>query len=203
MITDDIGAQLVIAARAVVEEALGSPQARKPVLPPELSELRRGVFVSIYTHPTKELRGCMGLPLPRSNLANDLERAARMAAFQDPRFEPLRLDELDRVVFELSILSEPQPISVQRKADLPKHIVIGVDGLIIEAREGAALLLPQVPVEYGWDAEEYLMHLCLKAGLSLTDWLREDVSLYKFSAEIFAEEEPRGRVVRVVMPACR
>ncbi len=203
MISDDIGAQLVVTARATVEEALGLPQARKPVLPPEVSGLRRGVFVSIYTHPLKELRGCMGLPLPRSNLANDLERAARMAAFQDPRFEPLRLDELDRVVFELSILSEPQPIRVQRKAELPEHIVVGVDGLIIEAREGSALLLPQVPVEYGWDAEEYLMHLCLKAGLSLTDWLREDVNLYKFSAEIFAEEEPRGRVVRVVMPACR
>ncbi len=203
MISDDIGAQLVITARATVEEALGLLQARKPVLSPEVSGLRRGVFVSIYKHPIKELRGCMGLPLPRSNLADDLERAARMAAFQDPRFEPLRPDELDRVVFELSILSEPQPIRVQRKAELPEHIVVGVDGLIIEAREGAALLLPQVPVEYGWDAEEYLMHLCLKAGLSLTDWLREDVNLYKFSAEIFAEEEPRGRVVRVVMPACR
>ena len=70
-----------------------------------------------------------------------------------------------------------------------------MDGLIIEAGGFSGLLLPQVPVEYGWTPEEYLMHLCLKAGLPTTYWLTGRLKLYRFTAQIFEEESPKGKIV--------
>jgi AmmeMemoRadiSam system protein A len=198
LIDEELGAFLVRLARSTVERALGLQSQAEDETQPAISGLKRGVFVSIYTFPGVDLRGCMGIPLSRTDIFRDTARAAVMSAFHDPRFPSLTPDEIDNVVFEVSVLSEPERLDVRPRADLPRHIRIGVDGLIIEAREGAALLLPQVPVEYGWEAEEYLMHLCLKAGLSLTDWLRDDIQLYRFTADVFAEEEPRGRVIKII-----
>ncbi len=201
MISEEVGMGLVRLARSAIMKDLGLEKELNLESPLRGLTIRRGVFVTLYRHESKELRGCMGLPLPRSNIVDDTITAARLAAFYDPRFPPLTQSEADEVVVELTLLTEPEEITAVPRSSLPGHIRIGLDGLIIEADEGAGLLLPQVPVEYGWDAEEFLMHLCLKAGLRPTDWLRGDVKIYRFNADIFAEETPRGTVKRITLKA--
>lgn len=199
MVSDELGERLVKLARAVIESDLGLPTKVDKNI--EAGEVRRGVFVTLYSSEARELRGCMGIPTPRMSVVDGTIYAARLAAFHDPRFPPLTRSEVDEVLIELTLLTEPELISAQPRTSLPSLIKIGADGLIIEADEGAGLLLPQVPVEYGWSAEEFLMHLCIKAGLRPADWLRSDVRIYRFNAEIFEEETPRGKVKRLRLPA--
>ncbi|GBC70735.1 hypothetical protein HRbin02_00504 [Candidatus Calditenuaceae archaeon HR02] len=203
MISEEVGVGLVRLARSAIMKDLGLEKELHLESSLRSPAIRRGVFVTLYQHEKKELRGCMGLPLPRSNIVDDTITAARLAAFYDPRFPPLTPSEADRVVVELTLLTEPEEIISEPRSSLPEQIRIGLDGLIIEADEGAGILLPQVPVEYGWDAEEFLMHLCLKAGLRPTDWLRRDVKIYRFNADIFAEESPRGIVKRIMLKTPR
>ncbi|MEM2373811.1 MAG: TIGR00296 family protein, partial [Thermoproteota archaeon] len=94
-------------------------------------------------------------------------------------------------------LTIPEEIAARDRKLIPSMIEIGRDGLIIESPFGAGLLLPQVPVEYGWDAEEFLTNLCFKAGLPPTFWLTGTAVIKRFTAEIFAEKEPNGEVNRV------
>ncbi len=83
-----------------------------------------------------------------------------------------------------------------KKKDLPKEIKIGVHGLIVEKGFYKGLLLPQVPVEWGWDEMEFLSQTCWKAGLPPDCWLDENTKIYAFTAEIFEEEEPHGKIRR-------
>ncbi|MEW6069688.1 MAG: TIGR00296 family protein, partial [Candidatus Thermoplasmatota archaeon] len=75
-----------------------------------------------------------------------------------------------------------------------EKIKIGVDGLIAEKAFFRGILLPQVPIEWNWNEEEFLTHVCIKAGLPPDAWLSEGIKIYKFQAEIFSEEEPRGKI---------
>lgn len=158
---------------------------------------KSGVFVSIYEYPGRELRGCIGYPLPLMPLGEATVRAAVAAAVEDPRFPPLTEEELPIVIFEVSVLTEPVEIEIKNRKELPSQIKVGEDGLIIETPSGSGLLLPQVPVEYGWGAEEFLSHLCIKAGLNPTYWLQGKMRLRKFSATVFAETSPNGKVSRL------
>jgi len=108
----------------------------------------------------------------------------------DPRFEPLSMDELDSVVFEVSVLTPPRLLSPKSPLELPSMIRIGRDGLILEYGPYSALLLPQVPVEFGWSPEEYLSHLAMKAGLTPDVWLDRKAKIYVFQAQIFEEVIP-------------
>ncbi|MEM1946050.1 MAG: TIGR00296 family protein [Candidatus Caldarchaeum sp.] len=189
------GAILVSLARAAVELFLREGNLLKPGDEPVLQQ-KRGVFVSIYEYPVRELRGCIGFPYPQMPLGEATVKAAVAAAVEDPRFPPLNYTELAKVVFEVSVLTQPEEIDAASRKDLPRKIRVGVDGLIIETPHGSGLLLPQVPVEYGWDAEEYLCHLCVKAGLNPTYWLHGRMRLLRYSAEVFAEQTPGGKVSR-------
>ena len=82
-------------------------------------------------------------------------------------------------------------------AELPGLIEVGRDGLIIELFGRSGLLLPQVPVEWGWDETEYLDHLCMKAGLPSGAWMSPSVRMSSFEGEIWREESPRGRILEV------
>jgi uncharacterized protein (TIGR00296 family) len=84
---------------------------------------------------------------------------------------------------------------VSKPKEYVKEVVIGRDGLIVETSYTKGLLLPQVPVEWKWKVDEFLSHTCMKAGLLPDCWLKEDTKIYKFSAEIFVEVEPKGEVV--------
>ncbi len=195
MYTDSEGEFAVRTARRVVEEYL---QRRKiPSIEfPKRFEEKSGVFTTISTYPNHELRGCIGFPEPIFPLKKALVESALSAAFQDPRFPPLSRREIDSVVFEVSLLTPPEEIKVRRRKELLEKIEIGKHGLIVERGFYKGLLLPQVPIEWGWDVEEFLSQTCWKAGLPMDCWLDDSTKIYAFSAEIFEEEEPRGKVRR-------
>lgn len=162
---------------------------------PKLMELY-GVFVTLH-HVDKEikiLRGCIGFPYPTTSLAQAVIESAVSAATQDPRFRSVSLEELDHIVFEISILSPPERVIVEKPTDYPLKIEVGLDGLIIENGYHKGLLLPQVPVELDWNEEEFLCQASMKAGLPADAWLLKATKIYRFQAIIFEEETPKGQI---------
>jgi uncharacterized protein (TIGR00296 family) len=105
-------------------------------------------------------------------------------------------DELDKVVFEISVLTPPELVIVEKPEEYPSKIKVGEDGLIVEKSFYKGLLLPQVPVEWSWDEEEFLCQCSVKAGLSPDSWLTKGVKIYRFTAIIFEEETPQGTIKR-------
>ena len=181
-------------ARKVIEAAVSRREFAVPE-PPEIFKNKSGVFVTINTFPKHNLRGCIGYPEPIFPLIEALEKAAQSAALHDPRFSQVTKEELETIVIEVSLLTPPELIEVSKPKDYVKEIVIGRDGLIVETDYTKGLLLPQVPVDWKWDVGEFLSHTCMKAGLLADCWLKEGTKIFKFSAEIFTEVEPRGEIV--------
>lgn len=171
-----------LSKREVLEESEVPEELKKP----------RGVFVTLTKQG--ELRGCIGFPFPTFPLAEATIKAAISSATSDPRFPPLEMEEMKEVCIEISVLSPPEPIVVKSPREYPSHVKVGRDGLIVEWRGFSGLLLPQVAVEWNWDSEEFLSQTCMKAGLGADCWLRRDVKISKFTAQIFSEVEPGGRV---------
>ena len=161
-----------------------------------------GVFVTINSMDSQNqghLRGCVGVPIPRSSLSHSIIDSAVAAATQDPRFPPVSKEELGDLIFEVSILSIPKEIEVSDPKDYLNVIKIGRDGLILKWEFGSGLLLPQVPVELKWDVEEYLANLCYKAGAPPDTWLMPGSKIFSFQANIFKESKPYGSVVKVTL----
>lgn len=191
------GKFLVRLARKAVNEYL---ENKKQIKAPEDTSQKLsqpcGVFVTINSIKSgdKKLRGCIGYPYPTTPLTQAVIESAINAATQDPRFYPISLDELETVVFEVSVLTPPQIIKVEKPSQYPSKIKVGEDGLIVEKNIFKGLLLPQVPIEWKWDNEQFLCQCCIKAGLPPDCWLLKDTKIYKFQAIIFEEEKPRGEV---------
>ena len=194
------GKFLIQLARSAVKEHLEKGKAIQPPkeTPKKLFE-QCGVFVTINSvrNGDKELRGCIGYPYPTSPLVEAVIDSAINAATQDPRFYPLSLDELSKVVFEVSVLTPPEPVEVKNPKEYLSKIKVGEDGLIVEKGYYRGLLLPQVPVEWGWCEEEFLCQCCIKAGVPPDSWLTKGTKIYKFKAIIFEEETPMGEVKRL------
>ncbi len=197
-LTHKEGKLLVKLARKAVEEQLENGRVIDVPkdIPQELME-NCGVFVTLnrLRHGKRELRGCIGFPYATAPLARAVIGSAINSATQDPRFSPISSNELDQILFEVSVLTPPQPIEVKKPQDYPSKIKVGQDGLIIEKGYYKGLLLPQVPVEWNWDEEEFLCQCCLKAGLPPDCWLTKGTKIYKFSCVIAQETTPNGEVV--------
>jgi len=193
------GKLLVHLARETVRSYLEAGKTPKPPkdTPKKLFE-NCGVFVTINTlrHGQKSLRGCIGYPYPTKPLVEAVIDNAVNASTQDPRFEPVSLRELDHLVFEVSVLTPPEPVNVDNPQEYVKRIKVGEHGLIVEKGFYKGLLLPQVPVEWGWCEEEFLCQCCMKAGLPPDSWLTKGAKICKFSAIVFEEETPNGEVRR-------
>jgi len=189
------GSFLVKLARTAIEKFLteGVKITPPPQTPQRLFE-ERGVFVTLKQFPSGELRGCIGYPEPIMPLVLATIDAAISAATKDPRFYPLTPQELDSVTVEVTVLTPPEPIDVPPQ-QLPRAIKVGRDGLIVRCGLASGLLLPQVPVEWGWNEEEFLSQTCVKAGLPPNCWLDPRCKFYKFQGQIFTETEPYGPVV--------
>ena len=196
----DEGKFLINLARSTVKEYLENGKTLKPPkdTPKKLFE-RCGVFVTINSvrHGEKELRGCIGYPYPTSPLVEAVIDSAINAATQDPRFYPLSLEELGAVVFEVSVLTPPELVEADNPKEYMSKIKVGEDGLIVERGFYKGLLLPQVPVEWGWCEEEFLCQCCVKAGLPPDSWLTKGAKIYRFKAIVFDEETPNGEVKRL------
>lgn len=192
MLSDAQGKELVQLARTAVERYVRESMVVKP----EKEDLTMsGVFVTLNFVKGKEehLRGCIGFAMPYRPLRQSVIEAAIAAATEDPRFPPVDSKELDKIVFEVSVLTEPKELG----SDYKKQIRIGKDGLLLRWKHGSGLLLPQVPVELGWDVEEYLANICYKAGAPIDALQDSSSKLFSFRALVFKELEPRGGVVRL------
>jgi len=186
------GTNAVRFARRVITTYVNRHPTPTPTLGKPFEE-KHGVFVTLHTYPAHELRGCIGIPLPVMTLCEAIIESAQSAT-QDPRFPPLAAEEFDHVIIELTVLTKPELIRVTQPQEYPRHIEIGRDGLIVEQGFYKGLLLPQVPVEQGWDKEEFLSYTCTKAGLLPDAWFEKTTKISKFSGQIFTEEKPNGHV---------
>ncbi len=196
ILSDDDGQTLVKTARLAVTEYL--KEGRKIELPKEIKSrfsYKSGVFVTL--NKKEDLRGCIGFPTPDKILHQSLLDAAIASSTEDPRFPPVRFEELNDITFEVTILTPPVEIRVNNPTEYPKMIKIGRDGLIIKWELGAGLLLPQVPVEYGWNEEEFLGHTCEKAGAPFDYWKQKSTKILKFEGIVFKETEPNGQIKRL------
>ncbi len=196
-LTFNDGIFLVKLARKAVEEYLHRRRKIEP--PPETPSklLKNGMaFVTIesfHGYEKRSLRGCIGYLEPIAPLVNVVIEVAIQAAVGDPRFTPMSPDELGTVTFEVSVLSKPEPLNVPNE-ELPKHIIIGKHGLLVKRGLYQGVLLPQVPIEYGWDQETFLAEVCLKAGMEPDCWLWDGTKIYVFEAKLFREKEPLGDI---------
>lgn len=154
---------------------------------------KRGVFVTI--HKGGELRGCIGFIEPIFSLFDSVVKASTAAAFSDPRFPPLNLEEYkeNNIEIEVSVLTLPKPVDNSSSEKCIRDIKVKRDGLIVEMNSFKGCLLPQVAGEYGWDEKQLLENTCLKAGLDKDAWKSEACRIYKFSAQIFSEKD--GKVI--------
>jgi len=196
---DEHGVFLVRLARKAIEEYLRTRTAMEPPGDtPEILWEPMGVFVTLnkVAGGVRALRGCIGFPDPEKPLVRATIEAAIASATEDPRFPPVRPEEMDQIVVEVSVLTRPELVRVADPRDYPRAIKVGRDGLMIERGWMRGLLLPQVPVEWGWDEEEFLCQCCMKAGLYPDAWLDPETCVYRFTAVIFEEEEPGGEVRR-------
>lgn len=171
-------ALLGIARAAILAHLEGKP-APAPAAEGPLAEVR-GAFVTL--HIRGELRGCVGTFSPTESLARTVARMAVAAASDDPRFPPVGAAEVPELDVSISALGPRQPLRD------PRAVRVGVDGLVVQRGWHRGALLPKVAVEHGWGAEEFLKHVCLKAGLPARAWQEPGTELEVFQADEFGEE---------------
>ncbi|MBM3895325.1 MAG: TIGR00296 family protein [Thaumarchaeota archaeon] len=194
-LSDSDGKELVRTARLIVIEFLTSKNKKR--LSDDFQSkfsFKSGVFVTL--NDRTGLRGCIGFPLPQKRLCDALVDAAIAAATEDPRFSEVKQTELDEITFEVTVLTPPIEIRVSNTLEYPAKIRVGRDGLIVKYNSFSGLLLPQVPIEYGWTEEEFLGHACEKAGLPRDIWKDPKTEILRFEGIIFKEETPNGKVIQ-------
>jgi len=133
------------------------------------------------------LRGCIGSLVALEPLVDGVRRNAMNAAFQDPRFSPLTVDELNELDIEVSVLTDPAPLEYKDGADLLAKLRPNIDGVIIRQGHAAATFLPQV-----WDQlpepADFLAHLCRKAGLPMDAWQQGNLVVSTYQVQYFSEK---------------
>ena len=192
VLNDRQGMALVALARHTIAEKLGLKQAAETpaglqaILAEDALQARRGTFVTLKING--QLRGCIGNIEAAGTIVDSVRRNAVNAAFRDPRFAPLSAAEFDDVDIEVSILTEPKPLSYTDARDLLARLRVNEDGVIIRRGGAGATFLPQV-----WEQlprpEEFLSHLCLKAGLPADDWKRPGLEVLTYQVQYFEEEK--------------
>ena len=149
-------------------------------IPFKLQEIR-AAFVTLKRDG--KLRGCIGTIEARRPLAEEVSASARSAAFSDPRFAPLKKEELQNLEIKISVLTQPVPIDCKSEAELFRLLRPGQDGLLIEADQKKATFLPEV-----WetlpDPAEFLAQLKLKAGLDPAR-LYKNLKYFRYGTETF------------------
>ncbi len=181
MLSKEIKEYLLRLARTAIESKLIGEDLIPPKANFSILDKKQGAFVTL----TKEgnLRGCIGYILAYKSLYDTIIDVAKAAAFDDPRFPKLGINELTECEIEISIISEMIPVN---SVD---EIKVGRDGLLLRNKFYSGLLLPQVAVEWGWNKIEFLEQTARKAGLHKDAWKDNDTKLYRFTAEIFRENE--------------
>lgn len=171
------------ARRVLLEHVVKTPY-KEPEFPLVFSR-KRGVFVTLTKRG--DLRGCIGFPHAVMPLKDAIREAACSAATGDPRFPPVTAKEIPDILVEVTVLTEPEVLDASPE-DRPARIEVGKHGLIVQGYGRSGLLLPQVPVEWGWNVTEFLDHTCMKAGLPRDCWREPSVQISTFEGQIFSEK---------------
>ena len=193
-ISDEDGIMLVQMARSVVTEYITNNNKISEQNFKEKFSFNGGVFVTI--NDKSGLRGCIVFPLAVKKLSDALTNAAISASTDDPRFPSIKQDELNDLVFEVTVLSDTKEISTNSPDEIINSIKIGRDGLIIEKGSQSGLLLPQVAIEYNWNAKQLLEQTCHKAGLPSDSWKDNTIEILKFQGLIFKETSSNGKIIQ-------
>jgi AmmeMemoRadiSam system protein A len=188
--TEKEGQLLVKLARDTIEKELTgeSPDTESDTLGPVLQDasfqVHGGTFVTLKIQG--KLRGCIGNLTSEVSVLEGVKRNAINAAFHDPRFSPLSAAELEKTEIEVSILTTPLPLVYQQPQDLTQKLRVHVDGVIIRKGHLSATFLPQV-----WEQlprpEDFLTHLCLKAGLPADAWKSAELEVSTYQVQYFEE----------------
>jgi AmmeMemoRadiSam system protein A len=180
VITPEDRTRLLALARRALDD-----HVRRGASPPVDVELNitAGAFVSIFWRG--QLRGCLGRLSPDVALPSLVVRLAQTVADSDPRFDPVRPDELADITLEISVLTPECEITSVDEIEVGRH------GLIIARGSRRGLLLPQVATEHGWDRETFLDHTCTKAGLPAGAW-KDGARICVFEAIVFGERDRTG-----------
>lgn len=188
MLTEQNGKILIKLARQAIEQHLGLRESA-PISPESLADpvlqAQRAVFVTLNKHG--QLRGCIGSLIGTESIVEGVRRHAVNAAFHDHRFSPVTAEELRDLTIDISVLSEPEVLAYEDCADLAAKLRPGIDGVILRDSSWAcATFLPQV-----WDqlpnCEQFLCHLCCKAGLPENAWQRQHLTIQTYQVQYFKE----------------
>jgi len=189
-LTQKQGQALVAFARHSIQERV----TRSPEMDETISEIlqdqrlqeKQCTFVTL--HQDSQLRGCIGTLTASESIVEGVKRNSLNAALHDHRFSPVKPEELDSIVIEVSVLTDPAPVEYSDGADLLAKLRPGVDGVIIRQGAARATFLPQV-----WDQlsgpEEFLTHLCLKAGLAGDAWQTSKIEVLIYQVQYFEEKK--------------
>jgi AmmeMemoRadiSam system protein B/AmmeMemoRadiSam system protein A len=189
-ITQEQGQALVLLARKTLLERFGrkldpdqEKRMQQALAGPTLQD-KSGVFVTLKKHG--ELRGCIGTLQAYESIVHNVSDHALNAAFHDPRFSPLKDQELEQVCIEVSVLTKPHPLTYADADDLVAKLRPSIDGVTIRKGYASATFLPQV-----WEqlprTEDFLSHLCMKAGLSSKAWRDGGLSVETYQVQYFEE----------------
>jgi AmmeMemoRadiSam system protein A len=178
---DGRAALLWLAREALAAHFAGQP---RPALPAEGELAAPGsAFVTLTRRSGHDLRGCIGFIESGRTLAAVVAEAAVAAATRDDRFAPVTEAELPALQIDISVMGPLEPID-------PEDVEVGVHGLVVQHGSRRGLLLPQVPLEHGWDREQFLEWTCRKAGLPLDTWRKSGCTVQAFTAIVFGEDGP-------------
>jgi len=166
-----------LALLSITSRLTGQGPSTPPEPDSELARRELGAFVTLKREG--RLRGCIGNIIGQGPLHETIWNMARAAAFDDPRFPPLTRPELNGLELEISVLGPIEPCPD------PELVEVGRHGLIMRQGARQGLLLPQVPLEWGWDRRQFLAQTCRKAGLPANAWRDPATQIYWFEAEIF------------------
>jgi len=186
-LTDEQGKYLLSVARKTIEDSLSgrkNEEKSNENFPPIFNE-ERGTFVTLTMGG--HLRGCIGHIIAQESLIEGIRVNAINAAFRDPRFDPVGKKDWDRIKMEISILTDPKPLAYSDADDLLKKLRSGIDGVILKKGYRQSTFLPQVWEQLP-EKEEFLNHLCQKAGLDGNAWRKGDLEVSTYQVQAFEEE---------------
>ncbi len=188
--SEDLARLLPALAREAVESYIREEKTIKVSSGDEIFRRKLGVFVTI--RKGSSLRGCIGYTEPPWPLGITLIRAAIASGTEDPRFPSITPQELDDLFYEVTILTEPREIHINDEQDLGK-IRLGINGLMIDSYGRTGLLLPQVALEEGFDAVDFLDVTCEKAGLMPGCWKSKGTKIYIFEGIVYKENQDQKK----------
>ncbi len=180
-LSNDQKRKLLDLARRVVEKAARDGKRSSFPCEDESLSMLGAAFVTL--HARGRLRGCIGHVEATMPLWDCVTDMAYAASTSDPRFMPVKPDEMDDLDLEISVLTPLEEVSDVESIEVGRH------GLVMERGLNRGLLLPQVPTEQGWNREQFLGHTAMKAGLSPDAWRKKGTRLYSFEAIVFGEKE--------------